>query len=80
MKLTAARPLFGETASLFVNEAAKYEERILVKKEHWVVDGKSLLGLLALALQPGDEVELEAEGQDLNPQFVETLKKEGLFK
>lgn len=80
MKLTVARPIFGQTASVFVNEAAKYEEKILIKKDHWVIDGKSLLGLLALALQPGDEVELEFEGTDLNPSFVEALKKEGLFQ
>lgn len=80
MKLTVARPVFGQTASFLVNEAAKHEEKILIKKDHWIIDGKSLLGLLALALQPGDEVELEFEGTEVDPSFVEALKKEGLLQ
>gem|GEM_PF-3577253 len=63
MKLKVVKPVFGEAANQLVNEAGKYPDTILLKKEHWVVDAKSILGILAISLQPGQEVELQIEGE-----------------
>ncbi|WLR43837.1 HPr family phosphocarrier protein [Bacillus carboniphilus] len=64
MKVQIKQPVFAETASLFVQTANLYSETILVKKEHWVVDAKSLLGILALSLQNGDIIEFMTESEN----------------
>ncbi|CAM4021554.1 HPr family phosphocarrier protein [Alkalicoccus chagannorensis] len=79
MQLTVKKPIFAETASTFVNRMSAYEGTVLIKKDHWVVDAKSLLGILALSLQPGDVIELDfSEGPD--EEAVASFKELGLFE
>lgn len=78
MQLTVKTPIFGENATKITEIAGKYPGKILLKKDHWVVEAKSLLGLLALALQPGDSVEIELEG-DVDNSVVDKLVETGLF-
>ncbi|QFT89585.1 PTS HPr component phosphorylation site [Bacillus sp. THAF10] len=61
MVLTVLKPIFAESASNLVNTISSYSGTVLFKKEHWVVDAKSLLGVLALALQPGQVVEVTSD-------------------
>lgn len=78
MKLKVLRPIFAESASKLVNAVGKYEETVLIKKDHWVVDAKSLLGILAIALQPDQEVEITVSTQ--NEQVINELVELGLFE
>lgn len=79
MELKVVKPIFAETASIFVNRMSAYEGTVLVKKDHWVVDAKSLLGVLALSLQPGDEITLDfSAGED--QEAVKFFEDKGLFK
>lgn len=64
MKLKVTRPIFAEAASNLIRVASSFPETILFKKEHWVVDAKSLLGVLALSLQPGEVIELSVKGDE----------------
>lgn len=77
MNLKVEKPIFAESASKLVNTAGNYSSTILIKKDHWVVDAKSLLGVLALALQPGEEVEISVEGDA--EEFVSEIVNSGLF-
>ncbi|WP_096153542.1 MULTISPECIES: HPr family phosphocarrier protein [Bacillus] len=77
MVVTVLKPIFAESASSVVNTTSAYPGTILFKKEHWVVDAKSLLGLLALALQPGQEVEISS---DEGEEVLEALLGLGLFE
>lgn len=79
MELTVKKPIFAENASLFVNRAGQYSGRILIKKDHWIIDAKSLLGLLALSLQPDQVVELDFEGE-VDEEFINEIVEAGLFK
>jgi phosphocarrier protein HPr len=79
MKVKVMKPVFGDAANQLVNTASKYEETILLKKEHWVVDAKSILGVLAISLQPGQEVDLSIEGGS-NEEAIQELMKTGLFE
>ncbi len=76
MKVKVLRPIFAESASKLVNAVSKYEETVLIKKDHWVVDAKSLLGILAIALQPDQEIEISVSTQ--NEQVVNELVELGL--
>lgn len=78
MKLKVLKPIFAETASHLVNTASRFEETILLKKEHWVVDAKSLLGVLALSLQPGQTLELDSKGGNSSDVIAAFLSL-GLF-
>lgn len=53
-------------ASIFVREAAKFSSEITLSSGGTSVNGKSIMGLLMLALGPGDTVELQANGNDEN--------------
>jgi len=77
MNVTVLKPIFAEAASQLVNTTNQYPGTILIKKEQWVVDAKSLLGVLALSLQPGQEVELSTEG---NEDDLNAILELGLFE
>jgi phosphocarrier protein HPr len=79
MKVKVLKPVFAESASLVVNKASQFEETILFKKEHWVVDAKSLLGVLALSLQPDQTVEIIVQDTD-NEEVYAALLNTGLFE
>lgn len=79
MKLIVKKPIFAESASMFVNTASNYSSTILIKKDHWVVDAKSLLGVLALALQPGQQVEISFEGET-SEEFINEIVELELFE
>ncbi|MFC0472446.1 HPr family phosphocarrier protein [Halalkalibacter kiskunsagensis] len=79
MKVKVLTPIFAESASRLVNKASEYPETILLKKDHWVIDAKSLLGLLAISLQPGQEVEIEIQNGN-NTEVIEALLNLELFE
>ncbi|GAE34862.1 HPr family phosphocarrier protein [Halalkalibacter akibai] len=79
MKVKVLKPIFGEAASQLVNKASEFPETILIKKDHWVIDAKSLLGLLAVSLQPDQVIELEVQGSD-DSAVVEAFLSLGLFE
>ena len=79
MKLKVLKPVFAETASQLVNTASRFEQTILLKKEHWVVDAKSLLGVLALSLQPDQTFELDVKDGNSSDVYAAFLSL-GLFE
>ncbi|MFC0560314.1 HPr family phosphocarrier protein [Halalkalibacter alkalisediminis] len=79
MRVKVLQPIFGEAASRLVNKASEYPETILIRKAHWVVDAKSLLGLLAISLQPEQEIEFEVRGSK-SQEGVESIVNLGLFE
>jgi phosphocarrier protein HPr len=79
MKVKVTQPIFAESASKLVNTASLYPETILLKKEHWVVDAKSLLGVIALSLQPEEVIDIELPNTD-NANVLEALLHTSLFE
>ncbi|UTR14300.1 HPr family phosphocarrier protein [Salipaludibacillus sp. LMS25] len=79
MKLTVKKPIFAESASFFVNQASQVSGKVIIKKDHWVIDAKSLLGVLALSLQPGQEIDLEVDESE-SDQFLKIITEEGLVE
>lgn len=56
--------MHARPAALFVQLAKKFQSRITIVKGRTRVDGKSIMGLLTLALESGSEVKLIADGPD----------------
>lgn len=64
--------LHARPASVFVREAGKFKADIELTSGGVTVNGKSILGILTLALYPGSEVTIHADGPD-ESEAVESL-------
>ena len=56
--------LYAKAATLFVAKANGFKSAVFVSKGDRKVNGKSLLGLLAIAVGRGEEICISAEGAD----------------
>ncbi|MBO8152195.1 MAG: HPr family phosphocarrier protein [Candidatus Marinimicrobia bacterium] len=56
--------LHTRPATALVNEASKYESEIYIVYNGVRANAKSILGILILAIEPGAEVIIEANGPD----------------
>ncbi|MBU4541277.1 HPr family phosphocarrier protein [uncultured Acetobacterium sp.] len=66
--------LHAKPASLFVQKANDFKSEIYIKKETTRVNAKSIMGVMILAVQKGDEIQIEATGED-EKKAVEQLKQ-----
>ena len=65
--------MHARPASVFVQTAAKYPCEILVIREDIEVNGKSIMGLMMLALSPGSEFKIIADGK-MEEEAIEALR------
>jgi len=65
-RLTVAskQGLHARPAAIFVETANKFASKVTVKKADYEVSGKSILNILTLGVECGDEIVLEVEGED----------------
>lgn len=56
--------LHARPASMFVEHASQYDSDIMIGKDGIDVNGKSIMGILMLAAECGDEVTLQVDGSD----------------
>jgi len=56
--------LHARPAAQFVQIASQYNAEIRIRKEEIEVNGKSIMGILMLAVEPDNEVELIVSGKD----------------
>jgi phosphocarrier protein HPr len=56
--------LHARPAAEFVKCAARFSAEIAVRKEELEVNGKSILGMMMLAAEPGSELRIRAHGPD----------------
>ena len=54
-----ARPI-----ALLVQEASKYDSKIYIQSKDRRVNAKSIMGMMTLALDNGDKLEVSADGDD----------------
>ncbi|MBI4726830.1 HPr family phosphocarrier protein [candidate division TA06 bacterium] len=56
--------MHARPAALFVKTAGKFKSRIWVRKDQVEVNGKSIMGVMMLAAEPGSILAVRAEGED----------------
>jgi len=56
--------LHSKRASLFVNEANRFQSEIFITKGQRRVNAKSIMGVIILSVDLGDEILLEISGDD----------------
>ncbi len=66
--------LHARPAALLVKTAGRFKSDIKVAKDGYVVNGKSLMGVMTLAAEPGSEIEVTVEGKD-EQQAMEAIEE-----
>lgn len=56
--------LHARPAALFVQEANKFSSEVFVEKDQKIVNAKSIMGIMSLAISSGTEIYISAEGSD----------------
>jgi phosphocarrier protein HPr len=56
--------LHTRPAAKFVEIASKYQAQVMINKDGFEVNGKSIMGVLVLAAEKGDKIEISANGKD----------------
>ena len=56
--------LHTRPASMIVRTAAKYEADFFIQKDHYEINGKSIIGVMTLAAEQGATLRLIFEGSD----------------
>lgn len=74
LKITNPQGLHARPAAVFVKAANKYLSNIMIKKDDQIIDAKSIINILSLALEPETEIELIIEGED-SSEALEDLER-----
>lgn len=69
LKIINKHGLHARPAAQFVKVAGKYNSDIKVIKDGLEVNGKSIMGIMMLAAEPGSEITLLVEGEDEQEAF-----------
>ncbi|WP_066495888.1 HPr family phosphocarrier protein [Abyssisolibacter fermentans] len=64
--------LHARPAALFVQRASKFLSDIYIKRDNKEINGKSIMGIMALGVSYGDEITIIASGDDEN-EAIDTL-------
>jgi len=65
IKIKNLKGLHARATAAFVKTAERFQSKIIVEKEGEIpVSGKSIMGLLMLAVPLGEEIKITAEGED----------------
>lgn len=64
VKVELTTGLQARPAALFVQEANRFSSDIFLEKEGKRVNAKSIMGLMSVAVGPGETITLQAEGTD----------------
>lgn len=56
--------LHARPAALFVQLCNKFKSEVTVRKNQSAINAKSIIGILALGVAYGDEIQVEIEGPD----------------
>jgi len=63
--------LHARPAAMFVQIASRYNSSVTVERDGEKINGKSIMGILTLGVQPGATVTLEVDGDDASEVFGE---------
>jgi phosphocarrier protein len=70
LKIINKHGLHARPAAQFVKIAGKFKSDIKVIKDGLEVNGKSIMGIMMLAAEPGSEITLLIEGEDEKEAFT----------
>lgn len=66
-----AQGLHARPAAMFVQISSRYNSNVTIIKDDEKVNGKSIMGILTLGVQPGVKIILDIEGNDAEDLYRE---------
>ncbi len=66
--------LHARAAAVLVALTSRFSSSIMIRKDSFEIDGKSILGVLSLAAICGTEVAVTIEGEDSEPAMEEVAR------
>ena len=73
-QFTAAVNMEARLAALFVQNASKFQSRLLIRRDNMEVNCKSIMGIVSMSINKGDIVTVTGIGAD-ESEAVKTLMK-----
>ncbi|MFI3176255.1 MAG: HPr family phosphocarrier protein [Eubacteriales bacterium] len=64
VEVQLANGLDARSVAMLVQVATQYSSHIYIQVDEKKVNAKSIMGMMTLALNPGDSLEIEATGDD----------------
>jgi len=64
VKVNAEGGLHARPASLLVNKSNQFASTVKINKDNKQADGKSILGIMTLAVKAGESLTIEVSGPD----------------
>ena len=64
VQIQLAKGLEAHLAAVLVQKASLFDSKIYIESEGRRVNAKSIMGMMSLALNTGDQVTVSAEGED----------------
>ena len=79
--VTCASGLHNKQATYFIQKANDFQSSIWIEAEERKINAKSLLGVLSMAIVPGTELTITADGTDeeLTVKSLAEMLKEDVF-
>jgi phosphocarrier protein len=74
VSITNRLGLHARAAAKFVHVATRFKAQIRVAREHRMIDGKSIMGILLLAAPRGAFITISADGPDEREAIAELCK------
>ncbi len=74
IRLESTKGLHAELASKIISLASKYDAEVKIKYENQIINAKSVLGLISLAIPYGENLEISANGKDAEKAVAEIQK------
>ncbi|MBF8378535.1 HPr family phosphocarrier protein [Alicyclobacillus mali] len=74
--------LFARAAAKFVQEATRFKSEVFVERDGKAANAKSIMGVMSLAIPPGERVVIRASGTDEQAavqQLTKLVESEELF-
>ena len=66
LKIINKTGLHARPAAMLVKTTGKFKSEIFISKDGYRVNGKSIMGVMTLAAEPGSIIEVSIEGPDEN--------------
>jgi phosphocarrier protein len=73
VKIRNRAGLHTRPAAMIVKKAAQYRCEFFIDKEGYRINGKSIIGVMTLAAEPGSELVFECDGADAPPAAVDIV-------
>lgn len=72
--IQSANGLHARPATELVNKASSFKSEITIHKNGKQVNAKSIIGVMTLAIGPGEEIQVKADGPD-EKEAIENLEE-----